>query len=257
MAGANLDDKILDLKKQRMAVEKEIHEHQKAIGDDSGSKDRSRRLRTMISLKPCREGKLVLIYAVLKASWTPISNIRVDTQGSEIPVTPPHAQPLGYYAPSGIVPRRVRRSSYYSRSPAALPVMMNLTKSPRLRIFAASYDRTSSSLASAPRETDNGKYNVTVAQLDLDGTTSWVAVPKIDTKTRLSAKIKNASEFTLPSGVDSFIAKSDIPARDIVSPIWKLNSPFFGVVFGSRYLACDTPTAYETYGGGRSIGIGS
>ncbi|KIL54390.1 hypothetical protein M378DRAFT_174265 [Amanita muscaria Koide BX008] len=68
---------------------------------------------------------------------------------------------------------------------------------------------------------DNANHNVTVTQLDLDATMSWVAVPKLDTKTCLSAKIKNASEYTLLSGVGSiyvdgsFIAKSYIPA---VSP---------------------------------------
>ncbi|KAF8636223.1 hypothetical protein AX17_003709 [Amanita inopinata Kibby_2008] len=68
---------------------------------------------------------------------------------------------------------------------------------------------------------DGSAHNVTIVQLKLDATMSWVAVPKLDAKMRLSAKIKNASEYTLLSGtasiyVDgSFISKSTIPA---VSP---------------------------------------
>ncbi|TFK68831.1 hypothetical protein BDN72DRAFT_797234 [Pluteus cervinus] len=68
---------------------------------------------------------------------------------------------------------------------------------------------------------DGASHNVTVTQLKLDATMSWVTVPKKDAKTHLKAKVKNASEYTLLQGpasvyVDgSFIAKSDVP---LVSP---------------------------------------
>jgi len=69
--------------------------------------------------------------------------------------------------------------------------------------------------------TDGTSHNVTVVKLDLDAIMSWVAIPKVDAKTHLQAKITNASDYTLLPGtasiyVDgSFIAKTQLP---IVSP---------------------------------------
>lgn len=68
---------------------------------------------------------------------------------------------------------------------------------------------------------DGAAHNVTIAELKLNAAMSWVCVPKKDTKTHLSAKIKNASEYTLLQGtasvyVDgSFISRTNVPA---VSP---------------------------------------
>ncbi|KAF8057091.1 hypothetical protein FPV67DRAFT_1611316 [Lyophyllum atratum] len=68
---------------------------------------------------------------------------------------------------------------------------------------------------------DGVAHNVTIVQLKLNATMSWVCVPKKDTKTHLSAKIKNASQYTLLSGTGSvyvdgsFISRSKVPA---VSP---------------------------------------
>lgn len=75
---------------------------------------------------------------------------------------------------------------------------------------------------------DGVDHNVTIVQLSLDSTMSWVSVPKVDAKTHLNAKIKNASEYTLLSGpasvyVDgSFISRSDVPA---VSPDESFDCP--------------------------------
>ncbi|KAF8340036.1 hypothetical protein F5887DRAFT_888929 [Amanita rubescens] len=68
---------------------------------------------------------------------------------------------------------------------------------------------------------DGAAHNVNIVKLNLEAIMSWVAVPKYDARTRLNAKIKNASEYTLLSGIGSiyvdgsFISKSNIPA---VSP---------------------------------------
>ncbi|KAF8335550.1 hypothetical protein F5887DRAFT_989185 [Amanita rubescens] len=68
---------------------------------------------------------------------------------------------------------------------------------------------------------DGAAHNVNIIKLNLEAIMSWVAVPKYDARTRLNAKIKNASEYTLLSGIGSiyvdgsFISKSNIPA---VSP---------------------------------------
>ncbi|KIL57101.1 hypothetical protein M378DRAFT_181749 [Amanita muscaria Koide BX008] len=230
------------------------------------------------------EVELVLIYAVLNASWTPIYDIRVNTQDSEMPVTlvykaairqntaedwenvpltletatptfqvgiptlgfwtlsvfrsppPSPIRSLTYYAPPRIVPRRARRKARRSSSsssatsdnesyPVVTPVCPSLPPPMNVLVTSISSKGNVSATFTIPRNitvpSDNANHNVTVTQLDLDATMSWVAVPKLDTKTRLSAKIKNASEYTLLSGIGSiyvdgsFIAKSDIPA---VSP---------------------------------------
>ncbi|KAF9465728.1 hypothetical protein BDZ94DRAFT_1320028 [Collybia nuda] len=75
---------------------------------------------------------------------------------------------------------------------------------------------------------DNASHNVTVVQLKLDASMSWVTVPKVDARTHLKAKIKNASEYTLLQGtasvyVDgSFISRSDVP---LVSPQESFDCP--------------------------------
>lgn len=76
--------------------------------------------------------------------------------------------------------------------------------------------------------TDGTAHNVTVAQLELDAAMSWISIPKIDSKTHLKAKIKNASEYTLLAGsasvyVDgSFISRSKVP---LVSPQESFDCP--------------------------------
>lgn len=75
---------------------------------------------------------------------------------------------------------------------------------------------------------DGASHNVTVAQLKLDASMSWVSVPKIDAKTHLKAKIKNASDYTLLGGVasvyvdGSFISRSEVP---LVSPLESFDCP--------------------------------
>ncbi|GLB45277.1 putative mucoidy inhibitor A [Lyophyllum shimeji] len=75
---------------------------------------------------------------------------------------------------------------------------------------------------------DGASHNVTVVQLKLDASMSWVTVPKIDVKTRLKAKIKNASDYTLLPGVasvyvdGSFISRSNVP---LISPLESFDCP--------------------------------
>ncbi|KAF5369113.1 hypothetical protein D9615_010435 [Tricholomella constricta] len=75
---------------------------------------------------------------------------------------------------------------------------------------------------------DNAAHNVTIAELKLGATMSWVCVPKKDTKTHLSAKIKNASQYTLLRGTGSvyvdgsFISRSEVPP---VSPDESFDCP--------------------------------
>ncbi|KAG5637323.1 hypothetical protein H0H81_004969 [Sphagnurus paluster] len=75
---------------------------------------------------------------------------------------------------------------------------------------------------------DGASHNVTVAELTLDAVMSWVTVPKVDIKTHLKAKVKNASEYTLLPGIasvyvdGSFISRSNVP---LVSPLESFDCP--------------------------------
>ncbi|KAL0067403.1 hypothetical protein AAF712_005632 [Marasmius tenuissimus] len=75
---------------------------------------------------------------------------------------------------------------------------------------------------------DDGEHTFTIVELDLDAAMTWYAVPKLDTRVHLKAKVKNDSEYALLAGnasvyVDgSFISKSDVPA---VSPQESFDCP--------------------------------
>jgi uncharacterized protein (TIGR02231 family) len=75
---------------------------------------------------------------------------------------------------------------------------------------------------------DGEAHTVTIVQLKLEASLSWVTVPKEDARAHLKAKIKNASDYTFLPGngsvyVDgSFIAKSNVPA---VSPQESFDCP--------------------------------
>ncbi|KAF8813462.1 hypothetical protein BYT27DRAFT_7158363 [Phlegmacium glaucopus] len=64
---------------------------------------------------------------------------------------------------------------------------------------------------------DKQEHNVTIAELDLDATMSWVCIPKGDTRVHLKATITNSSNYTFLPGssnvyVDqSFISRSNVP----------------------------------------------
>ncbi|KAJ8700911.1 hypothetical protein PTI98_003889 [Pleurotus ostreatus] len=70
-------------------------------------------------------------------------------------------------------------------------------------------------LISIPNEAQ--AHIVTIAELELDASFSWLVVPKLDLSAHLKAQVKNVSEYTLVAGptnvyIDgSFVARSRIP----------------------------------------------
>ncbi|KAJ3575514.1 hypothetical protein NP233_g1060 [Leucocoprinus birnbaumii] len=66
---------------------------------------------------------------------------------------------------------------------------------------------------------DGGTHSVTIAQLNLGATMRWIAIPKQEAKTHLSAKIKNASDYSLLSGQASVYVDGSFIARTIVPPV--------------------------------------
>ncbi|KAJ7776837.1 hypothetical protein DFH07DRAFT_951451 [Mycena maculata] len=76
---------------------------------------------------------------------------------------------------------------------------------------------------------DGEAHKFTITELNPKAVMSWVAVPKLDAKTHLSARLTNASEYTLLEGsasvyVDgSFISRTSVPS---VSPQESFNCSF-------------------------------
>ncbi|KAF4579550.1 hypothetical protein EYR36_001368 [Pleurotus pulmonarius] len=70
-------------------------------------------------------------------------------------------------------------------------------------------------LTSIPNDAQD--HNVTIAELKLGATLSWLVVPKVDLRAHLKAQVKNTSEYTLVAGpanvyIDgSFVAMTHIP----------------------------------------------
>ncbi|KAF7306479.1 hypothetical protein MIND_00439200 [Mycena indigotica] len=132
-------------------------------------------------------------------------------------VIPPPPPPLARAAPAPMV--RTRRAA------ASSPVMAVAST------FVSSKGNISATfrvpgLVSIP--CDGQAHNFTIVELDLKAAMSWVSVPKVDPKAHLSARVMNASEYTLLSGeasiyVDgSFISRSRIPP---VSPQESFDCP--------------------------------
>ncbi|KAL0567781.1 hypothetical protein V5O48_014218 [Marasmius crinis-equi] len=75
---------------------------------------------------------------------------------------------------------------------------------------------------------DEGEHTFTIVELELEVGMTWYAVPKVDTRVHLKAKIKINFEFALQAGTTSvyvdgsFISKSDMPA---VSPQESFDCP--------------------------------
>ncbi|KAJ7754602.1 hypothetical protein B0H16DRAFT_1542928 [Mycena metata] len=121
---------------------------------------------------------------------------------------------------------RSRRHSVSSSSDDPLPVPMGIMGSTVTSTGNVSATFRVPGLVSIP--CDGAAHNFTIVELHPQAAMSWVAVPKREAKTHLTAHITNASEYTLLSGtanvyVDgSFIARSAVPT---VSPQESFDCP--------------------------------
>jgi len=66
---------------------------------------------------------------------------------------------------------------------------------------------------------DNATHNFTIVELRPKAVMSWVAVPKREAKTHLTAHITNASEYTLLSGAANVYVDGSFIARSAVPPV--------------------------------------
>ncbi|KAG5637324.1 hypothetical protein H0H81_004970 [Sphagnurus paluster] len=238
-AAEEWDNRNLELDSQLADIDKEIEEERVKL---AGPKRNDKlNLRAVIGVFADIEDEveMSLIYAVNGASWVAGYDIRVNSQTKDPdPVTlvykaaitqstgeallPP--RPVAYAAAPGASLSRSRgsvvtlddASSYGAERERSVVGHRQLEVSSKGNVNATFQVP---GLLTIP--SDGAAHNVTIAELKLNAAMSWVCVPKKDTKTHLSAKIKNASEYTLLQGtasvyVDgSFISRTNVPA---VSP---------------------------------------
>ncbi|KAJ7038001.1 hypothetical protein C8F04DRAFT_388256 [Mycena alexandri] len=121
---------------------------------------------------------------------------------------------------------RHRRHSVSSSSDAPMPIPMRIVESAVTSTGNVSATFRVPGLVSIP--CDGAAHNFTIVELHPQAAMSWVAVPRREAKTHLTAHITNVSEYTLLSGaanvyVDgSFIARSAVPT---VSPQENFDCP--------------------------------
>ncbi|KAF5374158.1 hypothetical protein D9615_008861 [Tricholomella constricta] len=183
-----------------------------------------------------KEAQVALIYKAAIAQntgedWNDVS-LMLETVTPTFGVSVPTLDPwnLSIYKPhSGVPPsiphpqiddvstsRKRRTSRNALTAPAAPPVLAH-------RATEVSSKENVSATFKVPGlitiPSDGVAHNVTIVQLQLDAKLSWVCVPKKDTKVHLSAKIKNASQYTLLRGTGSVYVDGSFLSRSVIPPV--------------------------------------
>ncbi|KAF4607936.1 hypothetical protein EYR40_000272 [Pleurotus pulmonarius] len=153
------------------------------------------------------EAEIALVYAVPNASWQASYDIRINMQAKDAPFT------IRYKA-------AIRQSTGENWDNVQLtldtvnPIFgVEVPPEPSFGGIYAMYDVPG--LTSIPNDAQD--HNVTIAELKLGATLSWLVVPKVDLRAHLKAQVKNTSEYTLVAGpanvyIDgSFVAMTHIP----------------------------------------------
>ncbi|KAJ7071349.1 hypothetical protein C8F01DRAFT_1110168 [Mycena amicta] len=192
-----------------------------------------------------KESPVKLIYkaAVTQDTGEPWDNVPLQLETS----TPTFGLALPTLNPWNLAVRQQARSSLLSTSsfstppppplaalPLPAPIARRSLAKPAMAVASTSVSSKGNvnatfrvpGLVSIP--CDGQAHNFTIVELDLKAMMSWVSIPKIDPKAHLSARVTNASEYTLLSGeasiyVDgSFISRSRVP---LVSPQESFDCP--------------------------------
>ncbi|KAF4603111.1 hypothetical protein EYR38_003516 [Pleurotus pulmonarius] len=248
---STIDDRLLDLQEELEKLRLRRDEELKRTTQAQPSDPLQLTATIGIFADNGGEAEIALIYAVPGVSWQASYDIRINMQSKDTPFTLRYKAAisqstgenwdnvqltLGTVSPTfGLDVPSLGSSRLTDAQFAARPVAISqgftiiipapAPDPPRIMTHAtipvsnfgglnATYDIPG--LISVPN--DAQAHNVTVAELALDATFSWLVVPKVDLRAHLKAEVKNSSEYTLVAGpanvyIDgSFIAKSRIPA---------------------------------------------
>ncbi|KAJ7315018.1 hypothetical protein DFH08DRAFT_820983 [Mycena albidolilacea] len=175
--------------------------------------------------------EIALIYAVPYASWTAFYDIRVDMDAKESPVKLIYKAAIKQNTGESWdnVPLQLETSTpTFGLGVPKLPEVVEMKHEEAAVMSTGNVNATFRVPGLVTIPCDNAAHNLTIVELRPQAVMSWVAVPKREAKTHLTAHITNASEYTLLSGtanvyVDgSFIARSTVPS---VSPQESFDCP--------------------------------
>ncbi|KAJ7776833.1 hypothetical protein DFH07DRAFT_797953 [Mycena maculata] len=259
--GEKLQAKRSDLVEQLRVIDDEVALERARIAVPHENDQLRVRVAIGVFAETAGDVEIALVYAVPSATWTAFYDIRVDMNAKEDPITLiykaaivqntgeswddvpliletstptfglviPQLSPwnldfnrYNYDKPRGTVTLASRRRK--RGGPDNEPMLFRGASVTSRGNVSATFRVPG--LVSIP--SDGEAHNFTIVQLSLEAVMSWVSVPKVDTKAHITAKITNASEYTLLSGtasvyVDgSFISRSDVPA---VSPKESFDCP--------------------------------
>ncbi|KAG6907017.1 hypothetical protein DXG01_010886 [Tephrocybe rancida] len=238
--GEKLDIKILSFEKQITGLSQAIvEEHMKLAGPPRNEK---LGVRVGVGVFAAEEGEVavVLVYAVRSATWSAAYDIRVVTQTKQKLITLIYkagiTQDTGEKMKSFGGPRAMTESSAWLRSAEEYDINVADERSPRSELESMEHrgldkgdvTATFNAPGAITVPSDGVRHSVTVTKLELDAKMEWVAVPQVDAKAHLKAKINNTFVYTLLPAtasvyVDgSFISRSDAP---LVSPLENFDCP--------------------------------
>ncbi|KAJ7847751.1 hypothetical protein B0H14DRAFT_3453626 [Mycena olivaceomarginata] len=258
--GARLDARKKELTRELQRIDAEISAERAQVAVPP--EDHKLRSKAAIGVFAQTPGnvEIALIYAVPHASWTAFYDIRVDMDTKESPVkliykadikqntgeswdnvplqletsTPtfglgvPQTVPLeSRYLPTCCV-YQIWGPDVATDREATAPEVVEMKHEEAAVMSTGNVNATFRVPDLVTIPCDGAAHNFTIVELRPQAVMSWVAVPKREAKTHLTAHITNASEYTLLSGtanvyVDgSFIARSTVPP---VSPQESFDCP--------------------------------
>ncbi|CAK5279898.1 unnamed protein product [Mycena citricolor] len=183
--------------------------------------------------------KLIYKAAVKQNSGESWDNVplHLETSTPTFGVGIPELEPWNLFIPQPVPVRSMPLlGSSMSPRPVVAPMMRGRLLANSLP--SASYDEAPPMLFSEAEVTSKGNvsatfrvpgsvnipsdghpHNFTIVELDFEAAMSWVSVPKKDAKTHLSARITNASEYTLLAGTASVYVDGSFISRSPVPPV--------------------------------------
>ncbi|KAG9226905.1 hypothetical protein CCMSSC00406_0003422 [Pleurotus cornucopiae] len=195
------------------------------------------------------EAEIALVYAVPNASWNATYDIRIDMQSEDAPFSIRYKAVISQSTGENWDSVQLTLDTFTPNFDPAQPRQCSRERSPRRDVVCDSERSRARSRSYTPPNRPprsmtyatvpmsgfgglNATYDVpglisipneaqahivTIAELKLDASFSWLVVPKLDLSAHLKAQVKNVSEYTLVAGptnvyIDgSFVARSRIP----------------------------------------------
>ncbi|GAW08028.1 mucoidy inhibitor a [Lentinula edodes] len=208
--GSKLDEELARLKNEEDEVYKEIQTQKDRIAAEQLCQSGGGTLGMQVSVGLFAENEgqieLQLVYAVFSANWEAIYDIRVNVESKDHPLTLVYkaaiVQNTGEDWTNVPLTLETTTPSYGVLIPTLNPLKLSTYRKPYRVVQPMS-------IIPAPGVIYRG-----LSMFHL----MWFAVPKIDTRVHLNAKIKNVSEYALIPGKASvyvdgtFIARTDVPA---------------------------------------------